>query len=261
MQRRFIVKAVALTAGLLLAAAAVTPAAAGPSTPNRGRYAALGDSYAAGVGVTPSEAYPALLAGKLNKVTFLAESGATTVDVLTEQVPMIPATATQVTLTVGGNDIGFATVALACAADPTACAGAVAAVPAMQANLAALIAAITAQAPQATVYVTGYPHLFQPVLTADGPYCPTMSALSAATAQADGAVTVLNGAIAHVAGQAGATYVPVDVPAGLCTAPDGYIFAPAPDGMGGFLPRSLHPTAAGQQAYADAIEGAGFPAA
>ena len=55
-------------------------------TPNRGRYAALCDSYAAGVGNQPlknagvslrsAAAYPVLLADQVNNVTFLAVSGA-----------------------------------------------------------------------------------------------------------------------------------------------------------------------------------------
>lgn len=66
---RFRTAVVAAAASLALVGAAAQPAEAGPNTPNRGRYAAIGDSYAAGFGA--SVAYPVLLAGKANKVTFL----------------------------------------------------------------------------------------------------------------------------------------------------------------------------------------------
>ncbi|AQX15410.1 hypothetical protein BCR15_03830 [Tessaracoccus lapidicaptus] len=263
MQHRLLTKGVALAAGLLLAAAAITPAAAGPLSPNRDRYAALGDSYAAGVGVSSSEAYPALLAGKVNKVTTVAESGATTVQVLAEQVPMVPSTAQQITLTVGGNDVGFIAVAQACASDPAACEGAIAAaasgLPAMGQSLATLIGALKIKAPQATIYVTGYPHVFQPMsLPGDMYSCPALQMPGmpeidpADLAAADIAVTGLNSVIHGAAMATGAVYVDVDMPAGICTAPDMYIAATWDGGV------PLHPTAAGQVVYAAAIEAAGF---
>lgn len=254
MQHRLLAKGVALAAGLLLAAAAITPAAAGPLSPNRDRYAALGDSYAAGLGVSASEAYPALLAGKVNKVTTVAESGATTVQVLADQVPMVPSTAQQITLTVGGNDVGFIAVAQACASDPAACEGAIAAaasgLPAMGQSLATLIGALKIKAPQATIYVTGYPHVFQPSMTSGCPSLPTIPA--GALFAADAAVDSMNGVIQQAAVMTGAVYVDVDMPARMCTAPNGYIAATWDGGV------PLHPTAAGQAVYAAAIGAAGF---
>lgn len=271
MKHRLLTGLLAGAAALTLAVSTVAPAAAGSTTPNRGRYAALGDSYAAGVGNTPlrgagdsgrsSEAYPVLLAAAANKVTFLAESGATTMDVLMEQVPMVPAGARQITLTVGGNDVGFMAVAQTCAERPLSCAAAISAAAAklapMGESLGQLIVAIKAQAPNATIYVTGYPRLFQPspIVWAACPSLPSIPAQAlyaadAAVEHPDPAVPSLNSVIRGAALATGAVYVDVDVPEGICTAPNRYIFIAS--GV------SLHPTPAGQQVYAEAIESAGF---
>ncbi|HSO70814.1 MAG TPA: SGNH/GDSL hydrolase family protein [Arachnia sp.] len=272
MQHRLLTKGLALAAGLLLAATTITPATAGQLTPNRARYAALGDSYAAGVGVAPSEAYPVLLAGKANKVTFLAESGATTVAVLTEQVPLVPTTARQITLTVGGNDIGFGVVALACAGDPESVACVAALANAQQAlldlpgDLAELMTAVRTRAPHAQIYVTGYPLLFQPLDQAG--FCMpiqqlnpliTPTTLMQADALVDGLNAVIEGVVATVNFQdERVEFVDVidEFPTGLCGG--NLIYPPMPISPTEFAPSSLHPTTLGQQAYAAAIAGAGF---
>ncbi|HHV22863.1 MAG TPA: SGNH/GDSL hydrolase family protein [Propionibacterium sp.] len=257
---RFRAAAIAVTASLALIGAAAQPADAGPMTPNRGRYAALGDSYAAGVGNQPlknagvslrsAAAYPVLLADQVNKVTFLAVSGATTGTVSAHQVPQIPRSVTQVTLTAGGNDVGFGMIAMACTSPDAAtqCGPAVAAaqarLPQMTADLAALIQQVQDQAPRAEIYVTGYPILFQ-----CGPH-PVLGTVDAANQQ-------LNHAIRAVALAQGATYVDVTdefAGHGLCQGPNSWIL-PA----GSVAP--LHPTARGQQAYADAIEATAFTSA
>lgn len=271
-----------LLKGLLATAAAValtaTPAFAGPDTPNRGRFAALGDSYAAGLGNVSliknsgltgrtAEAYPVVLAGDLvNKVTFLAATGASTQTVLDTQVPMVPDTARQVTVTVGGNDIGFATVALTCAATPEACStaieGAAGSVPTMAQGLGVLIGALKARAPEATIYVTGYPKIFQPDFTLAQPCLTFPTVPVPALLAADAAIDDLNAAIAGVAASQGAVYVDVTgaIDAGLCTAPGLYLYPPTldPSGPGGFAVSSLHPTGLGQAAYAQAVKDAGF---
>lgn len=270
--------------GLLATFAAValtaTPAFAGPDAPNRGRFAALGDSYAAGVGNATliknsgmsgrtAEAYPVLLAGATNKVTFLAASGATTSDVMA-QVAMVPSTATQVTVTVGGNDVGFVNIATACAAGGSdACSAAISqagtAMGTLPGDVATVVGAIKAKAPGATVYVTGYPHLFQPTLDVStwslvceglpGYSVEAMAAFDYATGNATPVPDSVNDAIAAGATYAGATYVDVTdefAGHGLCQGPtESFIFGP-----GASAP--LHPTAAGQQAYADAVLAAGF---
>lgn len=246
---------------IALVTGTVAPAQAGPNTPNRGRYAAVGDSFAAGVGLPvlknvgqslrSAGAYPVLLAGKDNKVTFLAASGATTADVLAGQIAGIPDTARQVTVTVGGNDVGFAHVAGTCLTAPQACKAtlnaAAAKIPAAGAGVVATVAAIKQRAPGAEVYVTGYPQLFQPF---SGPGCASLPLF--ALVGFDAATMGLNGTIHQAAMASGATFVDVTddfAGHGLCSA-DSWI-----QGPGGVAP--LHPTADGQQAYADALAGAG----
>ena len=77
-------------------------------------YVALGDSYASGGGLAPSLAYPVLLGaqgpGRFASPTSAARSGAVTSDVLATQVSSLRESTRTVTLTVGGNDAGFATV-------------------------------------------------------------------------------------------------------------------------------------------------------
>ena len=141
-------------------------------------YAAVGDSFAAGVGArsyvettcyTSSKGYPKLLDADANLrlVALPACSGASTVEVIAGQVPVIPTTTTRVTLTVGGNDVGFAAVMQDCFVVRTsACESriqygeALVANGTMTANVAAAIQAIHARVPGAKVVVAGYPLLF-----------------------------------------------------------------------------------------------------
>ena len=273
MQHRLLTKGLALAAGLLLAATAITPATAVPNPhPMTLRYTALGDSYAAGLGAglplyqdasgRSSEAYPVQLVGKAYKVNFLAYSGYEIADVMA-QVTSVPTTTRRITLTVGGNDVGFMTVAQTCAETPSLCQDAILAAAEelgdMGADLGLLIMALKTQAPKATIFVTWYPQIFQPSLTLG---CPALPLLPVeALYAADSAIESLNPAIQPglndviqgVAMGAGAVYVDVNVPQGICTAPDVYIFATT---LNGGVP--LHPTAAGQAAYAAAIMAAGF---
>ena len=85
-------------------------------------YVALGDSYASGEGLAPSLAYPVLLKDggveRFGRLTCAARSGAVTSDVLGTQVSSLREGTETVTLTVGGNDAGFATVVAACLHSP-----------------------------------------------------------------------------------------------------------------------------------------------
>ncbi len=134
------------------------------------------------------------LAGQWNRVAFLASSGATIDEVLMKQVPKVPESANQITLTVGGNDVGFMTVAQACAEAPSRCQGAILAAADklgdMGADLGLLITALKTQAPKATIFVTGYPQIFQPSLTEGCPALPLipLDALYAADSAGDGAL-------------------------------------------------------------------------
>ncbi len=140
-------------------------------------YAAVGDSFAAGVGAgsyldtscyRSSRSYPKLLDADTDKLlsAFLACSGANTSAVV-GQVAGVPAGAALVTVTVGGNDVGFADVMQNCfvlpnstCASKIAAASAIATSDAFAANIAGVITAIKVKAPAARVVVAGYPLLF-----------------------------------------------------------------------------------------------------
>lgn len=140
-------------------------------------YAAVGDSFAAGVGADSyldstcyrsSKSYPRLLDADADKrlVAFLACSGANTSAVLT-QIGGIPADASIVTVTVGGNDVGFADVMQNCfvlvtstCSSKIAAGAAIANSDAFKARIANVVTAIRAKAPTARIAVTGYPLLF-----------------------------------------------------------------------------------------------------
>ena len=118
-RRRCWLIALLATLGLLVGP---LPAYAAPQT-----LVAVGDSFASGVGsfvyyndgtdcYRSPFSYPSQLAAATRlPLTLLACSGATTADVLNEQVPLIPEGADLVTVTVGGNDIGYRPVLTTCA--------------------------------------------------------------------------------------------------------------------------------------------------
>ena len=144
-------------------------------------YVALGDSYSSGVGTNSytlsssckrsTYAYPALwsAAHPGTALSFVACSGATTATVLNgtstlpPQVNSLAATTTLVTITVGGNDLGFASLIQRCVTSD--CNAALtstrtSAAATLNAKLDAVYTAIKARAPSARVVVLGYPRLF-----------------------------------------------------------------------------------------------------
>ncbi len=142
-------------------------------------YAAVGDSFAAGVGARSyldttcsrsSLSYPKLLDADANLrlTAFPACTGASTAIVISSQVPTIPTTAKRVTLTAVGNDVGFASIMQNCfvivvsssCQSSLANAETLVANGTVAANVAATVQAIRARAPEAKVVVTGYPLLF-----------------------------------------------------------------------------------------------------
>jgi len=89
-------------------------------------YAALGDSYSSGVGTGSYSldsackrsvyAYPYVFTQKHpgTSLAFAACSGAKTSDLLATQIQAVTSATTLVTLTIGGNDIGFANLIYQC---------------------------------------------------------------------------------------------------------------------------------------------------
>ncbi|MCQ1999618.1 SGNH/GDSL hydrolase family protein [Arthrobacter zhaoxinii] len=154
-------------------------------------YVAFGDSYASGFGGGPvldtcgrtAQGYPALL-DALDRVELdgnVTCSGATALPTpadapvdLPEQIDdaaargLLNRRTDTVTVTIGGDDVRFASVILACAGPqlPATCAPAIDSAVAyaqtvLAPQLAAEFARITELAPKATLVVTGYPYLFE----------------------------------------------------------------------------------------------------
>ena len=101
----------------------VTTAAAAPASAATPNYVALGDSYSSGVGsgsyisssgncLRSTKAYSALWAAAHSPSSYasVACSGATTNDVINNQVGTLSASTSLVSITIGGNDVGFSSV-------------------------------------------------------------------------------------------------------------------------------------------------------
>ncbi|MBO3742131.1 SGNH/GDSL hydrolase family protein [Actinoplanes flavus] len=139
-------------------------------------YVALGDSYSSGVGapgqsgtcLRSNNAYGPKWAAANSPASFqfLACSGATTDDVVRTQAPAIRAGADLISITIGGNDAGFAPTIVTClTSSDSACANKVNQGKTYVANtlpgkLDAAYSAIRAKAPDARVVVLSYPLMF-----------------------------------------------------------------------------------------------------
>jgi lysophospholipase L1-like esterase len=163
---------VAAAAPALVAVGTAPAQAAGPS------YVALGDSYSSGVGTKSyidssackrsNYAYPKLVADQKGyALNFQACSGATIATVTNSQLGALTTTTRYVTISVGGNDAGFADVLTECATPywagdcDTAVDGAQAYIrTTLPARLTTLYTSIRSRSPQAKVVVVGYPHVF-----------------------------------------------------------------------------------------------------
>src|SRR5688572_3207130 len=110
---------VTVLAAVLVAPAVPAAAAAAPVD-----YVALGDSYSAGTGATGASGsctrsprgYPQLWVNRheVSSFAYVACGGATTDDVRASQVSALGTGTDLVTVTIGGNDAGFATGAISC---------------------------------------------------------------------------------------------------------------------------------------------------
>ena len=111
---------------LLSIAALVIGGLAGMSSADAAavNYVALGDSYSSGVGAggetgscsQSPNAYPVLWANghTHNSFTFAACSGAKTTDVSANQLGALNSSTTLVTMSIGGNDLGFSSIMIDC---------------------------------------------------------------------------------------------------------------------------------------------------
>lgn len=167
-------RASALTAIL----AAATIALATPAEAAAPAYTALGDSYSSGVGTRQyysdgtnckrsPYAYPVIDAGRLGAtLTFAACAGAKIPGIISGQLGSLNATTRYVTVTAGGNDLGWSSVIIQCAKPwPYTCWGHIDRAESYIRNtlpgqLDQLYRAIKAKAPNARIVAVGYPRLF-----------------------------------------------------------------------------------------------------
>ncbi|MFJ8041914.1 SGNH/GDSL hydrolase family protein [Kitasatospora sp. NPDC096147] len=166
------VSAMLLTLTTLVAAPAAHAAGA--------RYVALGDSYSSGVGAgsytsesggckRSTNAYPYLWknANAPASFSFLACSGARTGDVLANQLGTLNSSTTLVSITIGGNDAGFASTMQTCVLNSeSSCLTAVNnakayATGTLPGKLDQVYSQIRSKAPNAKVVVIGYPRLYK----------------------------------------------------------------------------------------------------
>ena len=231
------------------------------------QYVALGDSYAAGTaaGSYPNdcqqtdESYPEflILDSRIRLRVNAACSGAKTfnvAEIVNRPLPELNDETRLVTLTVGAADLGLSGVLNVCT-DPartqTEClikiAEARALLQELGGDLTDLYAAVARAAPRARIVVTGYPHLFEP-LPPNDPRAVVVAAINSAT---DALNSTMEQAVA-AANDADVNIHYVDVTeefAGhgivIGSTEQDFIYAAGSE--------AFHPTAAGYQAYADAI--------
>jgi hypothetical protein len=185
--------------GLAATVLAIVPAATASATSET--YVSLGDSYTAGplipTQVSPlgclksNRNYPSDTAAALGlTLTDVSCSGATTGDMYSSQnvtpgpanppqLSLVTASTQVVSLSIGGNDIGFVNILENCAAltpwgptrvgqncksyyDPNGQDSLLAAINALAPKVGAVIQAVHAQAPKAKVFVVGYPAILPP---------------------------------------------------------------------------------------------------
>jgi lysophospholipase L1-like esterase len=209
-----------------------------------------------------NKGYPALLdpKGRIDLQVNATCAGATTTYVAQHLPSELNEDTRLVTLTVGGNDLGFAALAGTCTTANTPekqlqCLAAIKDAVAVDrlldlgTHLTGLYAQVAKEAPNALIVVTGYPYLFE-----SDPSNPIITAFNAATA-------ALNKTIEDAVNAAhdtppGVNIIYVDVTDqfeghGIGSSDDPFINGPTAG-----VPEAFHPNAAGYRAYAKAISAA-----
>ncbi len=256
-----------LTAALLtLAATLGLTLASSPQAQAVGEsYVALGDSYASGVGTRSyiddgtscqrsTLAYPSLLAAQRGyALDFRACSGATVGDVTNSQLGALNGGTSFVTVSVGGNDAGFADVLTECALPGWAsdCDGAIDGAVAIINNslpgsLDGLYGSISGLAPSAEVVVVGYPRIFM------GEDCNALTWFAPEEqARLNQMADLLNSRISAQAGAHGFSF------ANPTSAFIGHAVCDDPEWINGLsnpISESYHPNTTGQTAYANMVD-------
>jgi len=258
------VKAAAALGLLALAGCAHT------ALPPRAHYVALGSSYAAGTsigGIKPGSPercgrspvnYAALVAQQLDLTLTDASCGGAmtahvlgTWDELPAQITALQPDTALVTITVGGNDIGFVRNLFAASCDGAAtCAQPMQVTEgdwdAMERGLRAIVAAIRDRSPQARIvfidYLTVVPH---------GRSCPALGLDDVKVASAAQAADRLAATTASVAKETGADLLRASALSAEHTACDAQPWSVASPGSAPGTP--WHPNAAGHAAIAAAL--------
>ena len=270
MPQRRATLAVLASLALLVTTAPGTSAAPKPKPPPEpaGTLVALGDSFSAGTGTFARTnecyqsvyAYPMLVAQRTGaQLDFRACEGAKTSDVIASQLstPMPPDTA-RVTITVGGNDVGFADVLTECALPGwlSDCEGAISAgrtilTTELGGRLTELYGAIRSAAPtSATITVAGYPHLFNEISD-----CSLITYFDRGEMAAlNDATDELDTLIAQRTADAGIGYLDPRAAFDNHQVCDS---SPYVNGYSSPIEESYHPNRAGNVAYADLFAPAG----
>ena len=247
-----------LLAGGLLGSAVLVLSPATPASAAAVNYVALGDSYASGVGsgsyiassgncLRSTLAYSQLWANAHSPSSYVsvACSGAKTTDVSASQLSALSPATTLVSLTIGGNDVGFATVMENCVIfGTTTCVNDVNAAEytartSLPGWLNTVYHNIRSHAPNAKVVVVDYPRFYHDLW-----YCVGLSSTS--RNKINEGADVLDGVIQTAVGLH-ANFVFADVRAAFANGHeicDGNSWLHSVDWSN--LVQSYHPTAAGQ---------------
>jgi lysophospholipase L1-like esterase len=236
---------------------AVPAHAAGPS------YVALGDSYSSGVGTRQyyadsgacqrsPYAYAVLDTARIGAtLTFNACSGALIPDVKSKQLSSLNSATRYVSISVGGNDVGWAAVVEQCAKPwPFTCWGDIdnarsKIVTTLPGTLDALYSQIRSLAPNARVVVVGYPLLF------NGEECNAITRISAdEQAELNDAANMLGDTLQDMAASWGFGFADARGPFSGHAVCDDVEWVNGPSDP---LTDSYHPNRNGHAGYADIV--------
>jgi len=243
------------------------PLSTGVSLPSGARYVALGSSFAAGTGVPqqastcgPSDQnYPSLVAAQLELTLIdVSCSAATTANIIDTpqgdapaQISAVTPDTELVTITVGGNDVGYSATALQCGDPSTVCSvdqpKLETDLTKMTASLETLIDGVRAKAPSSTVVLVTYPRVVPDQV------CPALSFTDDEAALIRDMGEKLESAFIEVAARTGVILVDPYHAQG-----DHTVCAPAvadrwTDGKVATVGFPYHPTATGHKAMASLV--------
>jgi len=250
------VRRVRVVTAVLFAISALVVAMAVPAAAAGANYVALGDSYASGVGAgdyidssgdcdRSPNAYSALWANANAPASYtsVACSGATTASVESSQLSALNGSTSLVSVTVGGNDVGFSSIMEDCILYGTdTCVSEVNSAEAdaranLPGRLDTVYSDISSDAPSAHVVVLDYPHFYDLAASC------SVGLSDESHTKIDEGIDVLDGLVQDAAGRHGFTFADVRGAFGgheLCDSDPWLHSTNFLD-----LSESYHPTAAG----------------